>query len=64
MEVMDKTAANRPSMLQDIEAGRRTENEAITGYILRTAEKEGICLNSTKVVYSLVKLAENAGLEK
>jgi len=64
VEVMDKTAANKPSMLQDIEAGRRTENEAISGYILRTAEKEGICLNNTKVVYGLVKLAESAGLEK
>jgi len=63
MEVLEKTAANKPSMLQDLESGRRTENEAISGYILKAAEKKGIELPATKVVYSLMKLAEHAALK-
>lgn len=39
-----KTAENRSSMLKDIEAGRRTEVDAILGYILKTAvQKERKC---------------------
>lgn len=63
MEVLEKTAANRPSMLQDLESGRRTENEAISGYILKAAEKKGVELPATKVVYSLMKLAEHAAIK-
>ncbi|HCD72566.1 MAG TPA: 2-dehydropantoate 2-reductase, partial [Thermovirga lienii] len=62
-EVLEKTAANRPSMLQDLESGRRTENEAISGYILKAAEKKGVELPATKVVYSLMKLAEHAAIK-
>lgn len=40
LENLERTAANRPSMLQDVEAGRRTEIEAISGSILRCARSE------------------------
>jgi len=40
--VIKATAANRSSMLQDIESGAPTEVDFITGYLLRVAAREGI----------------------
>ena len=40
--VIESTAANRSSMRQDVEAGRRTEIEFITGYLLQRAHEHGI----------------------
>jgi 2-dehydropantoate 2-reductase len=40
--VIRGTAANYSSMLQDLRAGRRTEIDYITGYLLRTARRHGI----------------------
>jgi 2-dehydropantoate 2-reductase len=40
--VIRGTAANRSSMLQDLEAGRRTEIDYITGQLLRIARQHGI----------------------
>jgi 2-dehydropantoate 2-reductase len=41
-EVIAATAANRSSMLQDVLAGRPTECNYITGYLLATARQHGI----------------------
>ncbi|CAA0109631.1 2-dehydropantoate 2-reductase [Halioglobus japonicus] len=40
--VIAGTADNRSSMLQDIERGRQTEIDYITGYLLKIAEQHGI----------------------
>lgn len=40
--VIEGTAQNRSSMLQDVMQGRRTEIEDITGYLLREAKRYGI----------------------
>ncbi len=40
--VIAGTADNRSSMLQDVERGRRTEIDYITGYLLQVAEQHGI----------------------
>jgi len=41
-QVIAGTADNRSSMLQDVEAGRRTEIDYITGHLLRVAHAHGI----------------------
>jgi 2-dehydropantoate 2-reductase len=48
--VVRATAENRSSMLQDMDRGRPTEVDAISGEILRTAERLGIDLPATRSV--------------
>jgi 2-dehydropantoate 2-reductase len=45
----------KPSLSQDIEAGRRTEYEAIFGYALREAEKVGLEMPLTSYIYRFLK---------
>jgi 2-dehydropantoate 2-reductase len=54
------TAANRNSMLQDLEAGRRTEIEAISGAIARRAALHGIAVPLTETMLRLVRARERA----
>ncbi len=54
MENLERTAANRPSMLQDVEAGRQTEIEAISGGVLKYARAEQD-FPYTRSVYTLLK---------
>lgn len=49
------TAANRNSMLQDLDAGRRTEIDAISGAIVRRAATHGIPVPATRTVLRLVR---------
>jgi 2-dehydropantoate 2-reductase len=55
--VAEKTAANTSSMLQDVQKGRRTEIEAINGYIIRRALKHNIEVPVNQALYGLVKSA-------
>ncbi|MGD0587302.1 MAG: 2-dehydropantoate 2-reductase [Thermoplasmata archaeon] len=48
------TAANRSSMLQDLDRGRPTEIDAISGEILREAERHGLELPATRAVVAEV----------
>lgn len=54
MENLERTAANRPSMLQDVEAGRQTEIDAISGGVLNYARHDAD-LPYTRSVYTLLK---------
>jgi 2-dehydropantoate 2-reductase len=45
----------KPSLCQDVEAGRKTEYEAIFGYAVREAEKKGIQMPLTRLAYQFLK---------
>ena len=53
-----KTSANRCSMLQDMEAGRKTEIDGINGTIIETGLKHGVRAPYNEAVYRLVKARE------
>jgi len=53
-ENLERTAANRPSMLQDIEAGRQTETDAISGGVLGYARSDED-FPCTRTVHALLK---------
>lgn len=50
---------HRPSMLQDVLAGRKTEIEAINGEVVVRARELGIDVPCTQAVLHLVRLIEN-----
>jgi len=54
-DVITGTAGNRSSMLQDVERGRRTEIDYITGYLLQVAEQHGIDAPHNRALLESVK---------
>ena len=48
----------RPSTLQDVERGKPLEYDAITGAILRAAERHGIDVPVTRAMHALLKLLD------
>ena len=52
--VAEATAANRSSMLQDIDAGRETEIGAITGTVVERAAQYGIEVPTNRLLLALV----------
>lgn len=58
--VMRATAPNRSSMLRDLECGRRTEIEAISGAILRHAARLGVAVPETQRAYDEVRARAKA----
>ncbi len=56
------TAENKCSMLQDVEAGRVTEIDHITGYFVRVARRLGYPLFANEDIYHRMKEAEAAYL--
>jgi 2-dehydropantoate 2-reductase len=63
LEGAEKVGQHKTSMLQDIEAGKPTELEAIVGAIIELGDKLAIDLPNTKSVYACVKLLEGARKE-
>jgi 2-dehydropantoate 2-reductase len=56
--VLPKAAAHRSSMLQDVEAGRRTEIDYLNGAVVRLGRKHGIATPSNDAVACLVRARE------
>lgn len=59
MEIAEKTAKNRSSMLLDVEMGRRTEIEEISGKIVKAARENGIETPVTSSLLSMVRFLES-----
>jgi len=58
-EVAEATAANRSSMLQDVERGRRTEIDALNGAVVGLGEKLGVETPVNRALTALVKGLEH-----
>ncbi|MGI0148971.1 MAG: ketopantoate reductase family protein, partial [Thermoplasmata archaeon] len=58
--VAKRTAANRGSMLQDLDRHRRTEIDAITGSIVRAATRHRILVPLNQALYAVVRARESA----
>jgi 2-dehydropantoate 2-reductase len=55
----EKVGEHKTSMLQDLEAGRPTELEALVGAVIELGERVGVNMPYTRTVYSLTKLLTN-----
>lgn len=53
-------SAHYPSMLEDVEAHRKTEIDLITGALIREAERHGVAVPLHTAVYRLVKAKEDS----
>jgi len=53
--VVNRTAGNRSSMLQDVEGHRPTEVEAITGAVVARAEEHGVPVPVNRILLALVR---------
>ncbi len=54
-QVCKLTAANTSSMLADVSAGRRTEIDAISGFVLKEASFKGVDVPFTRFVFDAIK---------
>jgi 2-dehydropantoate 2-reductase len=54
----EKAGAHKTSMLQDLEAGRPMEIEAIVGATLELGERLGVPMPATRAMYACVKLLD------
>ena len=55
----EKVGAHKTSMLQDLEAGRPMELEAVVGAALELGDRLGVPMPSTRAVYACTKLLDN-----
>ncbi|MGQ9920686.1 MAG: ketopantoate reductase family protein [Desulfobacca sp.] len=60
-ELVPPTAAHYPSMLQDLQHGRRTEIEALNGAICRYARELGLNTPYNEAICQLVRFLERQG---
>jgi len=57
-DVAEATGTNRSSMLQDVEAERRTEIDRIHGAVVDRADEAGVAVPVNRLLADLVRLAE------
>ena len=62
--VARRTAENKSSMLQDIENGRRTEVEEISGAIVKAGKKHGFALPTLDTIRLTVMVLERSRVKK
>lgn len=58
-QLIQNTAENTSSMLQDIRAQRHTEIDYITGYLLQRARAHGLTLPENSRLFEMIKLKES-----
>ena len=58
--VLERVGDGKGSMLQDVEAGRRTEIDVITGAVVRAAAATGVDVPLHTALYALVRGLEHA----
>jgi 2-dehydropantoate 2-reductase len=61
-KVARRTAENRSSMLQDLDRGRRTEIDAISGAVLDAGERRGLSLPATRRIVERIRRRSNRSL--
>ena len=54
----EKVGAHKTSMLQDLEAGRPLEIEAVVGAIVELGDRLGVPMPATRAVYACAKMAD------
>jgi 2-dehydropantoate 2-reductase len=54
----EKVGAHKTSMLQDYEAGRPMEIEAVVGAVVELGERLGVSMPATRALYACVKLVD------
>jgi len=64
IDMTAKAGTHRTSMLQDVEAGRPTELEALLGVVIEIAVMTGIATPSLKLVYDLAKFRAQTALTR
>jgi 2-dehydropantoate 2-reductase len=57
-DAISRHVGHKPSMLQDVLAGRKTEVEAINGAVVAAADRSGIPVPCTRTLLRLVRLVE------
>jgi 2-dehydropantoate 2-reductase len=55
LETSRRTAANRCSMLQDLDAGRMTEIDYLNGAIIRAAERHNLSVPANRAITALIR---------
>jgi 2-dehydropantoate 2-reductase len=55
----EKVGAHKTSMLQDYEAGRPMEIEAVVGAVVELGERLGVAMPATRAVYACVRFLED-----
>jgi 2-dehydropantoate 2-reductase len=55
VQICEKTAANRSSMLADVERGRKTEVDAILGYVIACGEERKVPTPLSRFLFHAVK---------
>ena len=58
VEAVAQHRGHKPSMLQDVLAGRRTEIETINGAVVAAADQHGVPVHHTRALLQLVRLVE------